>query len=415
MRSINLLLNNLKDLSSGRKHLFALGLMIFFFAIFDGIFSFITPIFITQQGISESMMGIIIGTSSIAGLIFDLLLCRYLKDTKYRLIYFLMFIICFAYPLILWGANSVLMFIIAMAFWGLYYDLFDLAKYDFITRKIKKNEYSASFGILGIFIDLGYLLGPFIAGFLFYKVVGFQPFLAAWIFLGLSLICYFIILNLKPKESLVNTATKKNRSAINIIKELVLWKKIGNLILPILCLTFFLNIIDSFYWTIGPLLTQNISILGDLGSLFMVAYIFPPLIIGWFVGSVTNRLGKKKTAFYALLASSLIFCLFTFINSSIILIAMSFGASFCLAFAWPAISGAYADYMNESPNLEKEINTLQDSFTNLGYIIGPIIAGFSSQYLGHLASFSLLGLIGLVLSLIFMKITPKHIIIKATP
>lgn len=411
MRGLNQLVSHLKTYGFMHKQLYAVALMLFFFAIFDGIFSFITPLYITQKGISEGMMGIIIGSSSIAGLLFDLLLCRILKDTRYRFVYLLMFIICFLYPLILWQANIIAIFIIAMALWGLYYDLLALANYDFIARTSKKEEYSTNFSVLRIFLDLGYFLAPLITGFIIIELIDFTPFIMAWIFLILAFICYFVVLLLAKNHS--SDKLKKNQVKISsMFKELALWRKIGNFILPILIVTFMLNVIDAIYWTIGPLLSESLTFLGDLGGLFMMAYMLPVLIVGWFVGRVTTKYGKKKTAFVSLLVGSIFLTLFYFFNTPWILILLSFFSSFFTSFTYPAIAAAYADYISESPEIEKEITTMTDSFCNLGYIIGPIIAGFSGQYLGHINTFALLGLLGIIMTIILIRVTPKEINIK---
>ncbi len=411
MHSLNKLLLHFKTYGFKHKHIYAAALMLFFFAIFDGILSFITPIYITEKGISEGMMGIIIGTSSIAGLIFDLLICRVLKDVRYRLLYFLLFLICAIYPLILWGASSALVFVIAMILWGLYYDLLNVANLDFIARTSLKEEYSSNFGVLRIFFDLGYLLAPLITGFLIITVIDYKPFLAAWIFLVLALICYFLLLFLFRNGRHYYPKCKQIESG-SIFKELFLWKKIGNFILPVLLVTFMLNVIEGMYWTIGPLLATSTNFLDGLGGLFMTVYILPPLFVGWFVGRVTVRFGKKKTAFFSLFFGSVFLGLFYIFDTPILLVVLSFLASFCTSFTSPAILGAYADYINETPQLEKEISTMQDSFVNIGYIFGPILAGFSGQYLGYVNTFALLGVFGIIMSLILLKLTPKQIKIK---
>ena len=411
MHGFDKLIGHVKTYGFEHRQLYAVSIMIFFFAIFDGIFSFITPIYIVQQGISESMMGIIIGTSSIAGLLFDFILCRVLKDTKYRLIYLVVFVICMIYPLVLYQAKSALIFIIAMALWGLYYDLVNIGNLDFITRTSKAKEYSSNFGVLRIFLDLGYLLAPLITGFLIIEIIDYKPFVAAWVFLILAFICYFVTIFIAQQSRQKNKADKQITSD-GFLSEFKLWKKISHYIIPVLAVSFMLNIVDAIYWTIGPLLSESMSFLGDLGGLFMTAYVLPPLFVGWFVGSITSKYGKKRTAFMSLFLGSLFLMLFPVFDWPIALVVLSFLSSFCTSFASPAIAAAYADYIHETPQVEKEITTIQDSFVNIGYIIGPIMAGFSGQYLGHLTTFCLLGVLGIFVSLYLLKFTPKKINIK---
>lgn len=88
---------------------------------------------------------------------------------------------------------------------------------------------------------------------------------------------------------------------------------------------------------------------------------------------------------------------------------MVFGASFFISMAWPAIQGAYADYISETPSHEKEIAGLQDFFTNIGYVLGPMSAGFIADNLGGQGAFSFLGVIGMGVAAILFLVTPRKI------
>ena len=142
------------------------GMMIFFFVIFDGILMYLAPIIITKNGISDSLMGIIIGSSSIAGMIFDLVLCRILKDTNYRRIFLLMFILSVLFPIFLFGGKTITIYFIAMAVWGFYYDFYNIGTLDFVGRTADKEHDATSFGILRAFEGTGYLIAPLLGSIL---------------------------------------------------------------------------------------------------------------------------------------------------------------------------------------------------------------------------------------------------------
>lgn len=394
------------------KPIIIVAVMSFFWTIFDGMLSFAAPILMTRNGLTESVMGIVLGTSSVAGIFFDLILCHVLKNTNFRRMYLLMIIFSSLFPLLLWQSKTIFLFILAMSLWGLYYDFFSLGNFDFISRYVNKGNFSSSFGLLSVFVTLGYFFSPIIAGFLIGEEITAQFFLVSWACLGLSgifLFLLFFIFNRKDeKPGLMEQMPKKS---FGFLKELRLWKKIGNFILPILFLTFFLNVIDAFYWTVGPLLSEKLNMDGERG-VFMMTFLLPSLIAGWVVGKITKYFGKKRTAFISLICGSLFLIGFVFIKNSFFLIIINLIASFFIALSLPAINGAYADYISESPKLEKEIETLEDSFTNLGYVVGPVAAGFISQYFGYTTSFSLLGVCGLIVGFILFYFTPKKINLK---
>ncbi|MEI6533656.1 MAG: MFS transporter, partial [Candidatus Roizmanbacteria bacterium] len=177
-----------------------------------------------------------------------------------------------------------------------------------------------------------------------------------------------------------------------------------------LLLTAYVWIYDAFFWTVGPLMTEYFSST-NLGGLFLVVYTLPTLILGLFVGKINKMFGKKVTAQIACMLSSFLLCTFYFINDPSIILITVFFASCSMAFALPSLNATYSDFVSES-NYEKQIQALQDFFTNIGYVIGPIFAGILSDMVGNTKSFGLLGVSGILIVIISIFITPKHITIK---
>jgi len=58
---------------------------------------------------------------------------------------------------------------------------------------------------------------------------------------------------------------------------------------------------------------------------------------------------------------------------------------------------------------EKEIEGLEDFYTNLGFVIGPILAGVIADKMGNQTAFSVLGVFGAMMALLLFKITPRQI------
>ncbi|OGZ18289.1 MAG: hypothetical protein A2494_03580 [Candidatus Lloydbacteria bacterium RIFOXYC12_FULL_46_25] len=395
--------------------LFGASLMVFFFVIFDGILTYLAPIIIVEKGISPSMMGIIIGSSSVSGMIFDLLICRILPDAHYRRMFFIMFAVALVYPFVLFHSSGVVMYLIAMAIWGFYYDLYNLGTLDLVSRTTEAHARAATFGVLRVFDGLGYLIAPVLASLI---LVATDPSeymsTALWIFLAIAFAFYLGLISLHFKERHVQVEIPK-RTAFGLLTELSLWRKIGHILFPVLMLTFVLNIIDAVFWTIGPLFSEAIGVgSGIEGGAFMVAFALPPLLVGWVVGVLSNRTGKKRLAHIGLFIGSFFLVAMGFIETTapLLLIVICFVSSFFISLSWPSVSGAYADYIAETPGYEKEIATLQDAFTNLGNIIGPIIAGFSAQYLGYGVTFTSLGILGIVVAIILFRITPRSITVS---
>lgn len=400
-----------KYFTGQKPFVYNFSLVVLFWTIFDSTLQYITPLLMEQRGFSNSMIGFILGSSSIAGAAFDLFICKVFKNTNFKIFFLEMFVICSVYPLLLWSANSAWLFLFAMAVWGLYFDLYGFGVFNFIGRYTKKTEHSPSFGIVQIFRSLGLILAPLIAGMALAESIDWRSFSVSWIFLGIGFIFFVALMismrNHRPAEG----GRKQVLRRKNLLVEVHLWKKLGKMMMPVLMLTFYLFFIEAFFWTLAPLYAENSS-LGQFSGLFLAAYSLPALIVGWHMGNLTKRFGKKRTAFTGLLIGSLILSSFSFSPNQVVSIAIVFASSLFISMALPAINSAYADYISEATQVEGEIESLEDFAFNIGYVVGPISAGVLADAVGMKGAFSILGLLGAVLAIILLTMTPKSIKIK---
>jgi len=408
MSSFRHLFFHLQKYGTKNRPLYVFATMILFWCIFEGIISYLIPIWITQNGISDTLMGVIVGSSSVAGALFDFVMCRILKSTFYRRVLLLMFSFSLLFSLILFQAHTFTLFLLMAVLWGIAFDLANYGNFNFVSHTSEKQEFTDHFGVIQVFKSLGYLLAPILAAAAIGEVVDWQPFALAWLFLGLGVVMLIILLFLTRK---VKEEIPQAKQRVNLWREFHIWKHIVKILLPVLILTFTLNLFDSAFWTIGPLISQSFN--QSFHGLFMVAYLLPVLLVGWFVGSLTTKLGKKRTAFGALFLGSLIMSFLYFAQSSIFSAILVFAGSFFLAFAWPSINSAYADYMEETIQYEQEIEGIEDFFVNIGYFVGPILAGFLADLVGIQSAFALFGVLGTFIAIILFTTTPKKIRVKS--
>lgn len=402
MRDLHHLMLHVKTYGRSHQALYILSLLILFWAVFDGITTYVTPLVLTESGLSKTAMGLIIGSSSVFGAVFDFLMCKLFKNSHYRRVFLAMFAFSFFYLLVLATAKTPWLFLLAMVLWGVYYDLKNFGSFDFVARFIRSAEHSSSFGVLSVFQASGYILAPLLAGLLIRQTVGVIPFIIAGVFL---LIAFLILLFLFKREKVyVQELLPIQYRYRGFLSEIKLWRRLDRVLLPVLIMVMMLNIIDAFFWTIGPLLTG--------GSLFLTAYQLPALLVGWFVGSVTAKFGKKNTAFVSLLTGSLVLGLLGYLDEPVLIITAVFSSSLLMSLSWPALKAAFADYLKEAGKYEKEIESLEDLYTNFGFVIGPALAGFLADQLGNAKAFSVLGLFGVATAIYLMKTTPKKIVVS---
>lgn len=394
----------------GNRPLFMTAFMIFFFVIFDGTLMYLAPIAMHRSGIQAGTMGLILGLSSVAGMIFDLILSRLLANATYRTMFLLMLLGAMMYPFFLFGANSITMYLIAMAIWGLYYNFYNMGTIDYVENTTTSEQYTSYFGVLRSFDSLGNLVAPFIGSILLIYA-STQGMMLVWVLAILvpAFLFYFALYASRLEKPKKESKIKLN--VYSLLAEWKIWKRVGHILFPVLLLTLTINIIDSAIWTIGPLFSESLTQAGHFGGgAFMIAYTLPPILVGWIVAHFVSRFGKKGTALTALLCGSILLTLISIITSPLALLFVMFGTSFCFAHAWPTINAAYADDIKKEPTYGKEIETVEDWFTNLGDTVGPIAGGFAVQYLGLAQAFGVIGIFGIFASLILIWYTPKTLI-----
>ena len=388
-----------REYGFSRRPLFLFSTMVLFWAVFDGIMSYVAPLVLVERGFSEGVMGLIIGSSSVFGAGFDLVLSRLLRRTDFRRIFLVLFTICAAYPVIILQANTAFVFVVAMGVWGLYFDLYNFGALNFLATEFEPKEHASAAGVILAFRGTGYLLAPVLAGLAVGEVVGWKPFAISWLFLGVAASLFVLLLRAAARGPVKPEAL----SSRGLAREAHIWEGISKLLEPLLTLTVLITVFDSFVWTLGPLVGTKLLGSEGLGGVFIVVYQLPTLLVGWSAGMFARRYGKEKVALGCFMAGSAVLCLLGFVSQPVVVLLVLFAASAFLASAAPAINGTYADYISSASDVEKEIEGADDFSVNVGYVIGPIAAGFLAQYLGELAAIGAVGALGLLLGVLLRR------------
>lgn len=393
----------------GRKHrfLYFVSFMLLFWSIFDGIISYISPLVLVDEGYSNTMMGIIIASSSVAGAVFDFLLSKFLGSAHYRRLYLILFAICFIYPLVLWQAKTIPIYLIAMAIWGLYYDILHFGNFDFVSREMEPDEHASSFGVINAFKSIGYLIAPIILGFVVTDTLDYKPFVLSWIFLVLAAV-FYVVLYFITKRSGLKREKGELTKPISFKKEIAIWKKLGVAFLPMLFFTMILTMQDAVFWTIGPLFSETISGFGIYAGIFMTAYTLPTLIFGWFADIIVEKFGRKNSLYFSFAISSLLLALFVFFDNTLAFIVLIFFSAVFSTITWALEGSVYTNYIDDHRANEKEVEGLGDMSVNFGYILGPILAGFFADKVGYIGAFTVMGIVGVFASMGIYFITDKH-------
>lgn len=383
----------------------SLSLVLFFILLGDAILSFWTPNLLKDSLKSTIAMGFIVSFSSVVGLGTDLILPQLLKEITVKKLIILAIITSIISTIVLIEASFfpiILLFLFSMAVWGLYYEFLGFAQQQFVADSVPLKLRSGAWGILRIFKDLAYFIGPMIAGWLLMKGKIYPAIFA----IGFVLIG-FLILHFSKKTH--DRPVEINIKEVNFVKELEHWGVLFKHVWPILILSIFLGLIDSFFWTIGAIWTGILAQKNFLGSMFLPLYTLPALFMGFIVVRLKIYKGKKRLAIKFLFLAGIFLALLGLFDAIYWQLTMVFMASLMLSIVYPLTDGVYTDIVARMGRERKHMIGLSNSTSSIAYIIGPIMAGFIASSFGEKNTFVIMGVATALVSVVLYFVTPKKL------
>jgi len=390
--------------------LLTFSLILFFIRLSDSIIAFWAPNQIQNSLNNPIIMGAIISFQSLVGFASDLVFPKIFKTVHTRRLFFWAILISALTSVAL--ASSTLkpiiaIFIVTMTLWGIYYELVNFANFQFMSTSIPGNMRAAAWGFTGIFVNLAYFLGPFIATKLLSSGI-----LITQGTIIIFLVAALIILSVGKKKN--ETSETVDFGSANPLLELKHWATLSKAVWPALTIGLLLGFIDATFYTVGAVWTEKLSLVNPWGVWFLPLYLLPSICLGIPLSNWRIENGKKKLAEKFLGVAGVFFILIG-INSSIQWqLAMVALAASAVAVCYPLLEGVYTDILTRMGSEKKDMIGLTGSALNISYIIWPVFAGLISARVGERMTFSWLGVIILVSSLILLLVTPRKIKLPQT-
>lgn len=397
-----------KDPVWGKLLIFSL--IFFFIRLSDSIIAFWAPNQIQNSLNSSIIMGAIISLQSIVGFAADLVFPKILKNVKTRQLVFWAILVSALTSFFLSTASVkpfLAIFIVTMALWGIYYELATFANFQFMCTMVPPQRRAAAWGFAGIFVNLAYFLGPFIA----------QELLSHGILITQGTIVIFLVVALIILSLSKNgreTASELNLENISPLKELAHWAILTKAIWPALCIGLILGIIDATFYTVGAVWTEKLSMVNSWGVWFLPLYLLPSICIGIPLSNWNIENGKKKLAEKFLGISGIFFAGIALYSSIPWQLAMVALASSALAVCYPLLEGVYTDFLTRMGSDKKDMMGLTGSVVNVSYIIWPVFAGIIASKVGERMTFFWLGVVVIIASIVLLLVTPRKLKLPQT-
>jgi MFS family permease len=385
-------------------------LTLFIIRMADAVISFWAPNQIQSALGSSVIMGLVISVQSVVGFAADVIFPSLLNTTKVKRLVFWAIIMSALTSFFL--ASSVVkpliaIFLVTMTLWGIYYEFIAFASYQFMGSVVPSHMRSGAWGIVDIFTNLAYFLGPLIAAALLLK-----GYLYPLGFILILLVIAFLLLSVFRGSH--DAPTQINIKEINPWVELKHWVSLSKHIWPVMILSLLLGFIDSTFWTTGAIWTEKLAKINYLGGLFLPLYQLPAIFLGVVVAGWGIYKGKKILTEKFLIVAGIFLVGLAVSGSVYWQLAMVFLSSVALAICYPLLEGVYTDIVARMGKERNDLIGLTSSVVNVSYVIWPPVAGIVAGIVGERMTFSLVGGFTVIISLILLFITPKKMRLPQT-
>lgn len=387
------------------KRVIAFLAILFFVLLSDAVLSDWVPGYL--QGVlgSSLAMGLMMALSSVVGFVMDLIFPQLLRSSGVRklaggaLLGALVFLLSMLSST--WW-SYLLILAMGMAAWGIYYELDSFMTQQFVAGVAPSHERSSVWGVVGVVRHTAYFLGPIVGGYV--AIFGDRAVVLGS--MGVLLFAYLLFLMIRlPTEREIS----HHDVSINLKEEIGHWYLLGRRVWPILLTSFVVGLIDATFWTSGTVLTDRLAEQSPLGGWFLSAYMFPFLFAGLVVAKWGVDEGKKKWAARFLFIGALSLMMVGFIESTLLLLSVVAVAGLFVAMAFPLIDSVYTDLVARARKGRKHIMGMSSATFSLAYVIGPIFSGYVSGKLGEEMTFTAIGMLVCIVSIMLLMTMPKKL------
>lgn len=373
----------------------------------DSIMTYIFPVAVEEALGSNLRMGIIMGLSSVAGLICDFFLPSILRSKTWKFYFIGGVLISLLFPILTslgYLYSSFEIFVVASVIWGIYFEFLLFTMKEYIFAEEDKSNYSKDWGILYTLMQFLEIIAPIIGAFLLITFISSSVLLVIPIQI-LSLVI-FLVTSSKQKKKIIET----EHISINFHKEIRVWYVIVKDIYPVLIGGVILMSYDAIFWTIGALLGEQIFGSLELSWIVITAYSIATLLGAVILFRFKIVTGKKLFINIAIFLSALITILLLLdISNPIIITAIIFFAGLMMSFARPLNEAVISDYLLRLGKSRHYLLGIANGAGSLAFIIFPVIAGFLSDKFNYKTAIGIYGIIILVISIFLLIVTPRKI------
>lgn len=375
----------------------------------DNILTYVFPIVVESSVGSNTIMGLIMALSSVAGLVCDFVFPSLISRKNWKQIMFLAVAVALFFPLFTYLGEIFLyigFFIIATIVWGVYFELLIFSEQNYILSGGKGRNFSKDWSLIILLISFIEIIGPILATWLLvYKKSGYLIFTTA-LLLFASIFLTASSQKLKPEKLKVES---KNREVLELLREFKMWGVLYKKVWYVLAVSLTIHSVFAAYVVFGGLF--GLSLVGEeLGWIVMFLFAFPGLIAYFLLSKVTIKSRKKLTTHVLLMIGGLMLMLLAFFNGNILSTAIVIMFSTLLfSIAEPINNAVFSDLASRLGHEKNHLFGMVNATGSVAFIIVPVVFGVLSDKWGYYNSFASMGFVAFIVGIILLFTTPRKI------
>jgi len=343
--------------------------------------SYTVPVVMEEALGSTTKMGIVLAFSSFCGTFCDFFFAKAFVGKKSRFFNKILISSAFLFPLSFLAYRSVPSFLFAMAVWGVYYEAMIFSNYHAVHEFVHPKDHLWAWGTLVTLKNLAWFIGPNIASILG-DTSTMAPFVVSFFFYGVATFL-FVVRRLALRIRRPEIGGQEYMPVKHSLRqEMNIWKIYGKTLWPLLGMMFLFFLIDSAFFSIGPVFAESLKGLHPFGGLFISMYTFPCAAFVMLSGPFARAFGKKRAAFLFGMWAGVLLMLMSQIHSIPLILILTFIASIGLGIMYPQLSAVFEDFVARSGRYGNDIIGLTAMMGSIGYVVGPILAGVFADRFG---------------------------------
>ncbi|HHQ45433.1 MAG TPA: MFS transporter [Candidatus Altiarchaeales archaeon] len=379
--------------------LFDAGIVITLYSIGAGAAWFLLPQIIESITHNIALVGILLAIPGVTAILVDAAVGELADQLGRKRIISVGLILLTLLALSMHFVETTTPLILFLIFLGMLYPTVFYPIIAYIMEHAKDRESSTVMGAGMSFAQLGFGLGPVLAGIAYYLMNTKGQTIFAVIY-ALACICALAATTMLLKKSRRKSGLRESLKKLVFEDKLFLkqagdFSRLPNHGLPIILSTLLVSTYDGVAWMLEPLFYTTVTDNPVWGGIILSAFIIPLILFETPAGYLADKYGRKNILYTGFFIAGVMTWLFAYSKSPLEMFAFAFTASMGIAMTWPAIEGMLARHSPE--NRKGALVGVWGSSLDLGYVIGPVLAGIIASKTSIQYTFRLLGIV-LILS-----------------